>query len=266
MFTYSVVVVDNDHLESAQALVSEFAAVSSFPILYCTEHRQNISLARNKSIANADGDFIAFIDDDEFPAKDWLLALFKACAKYNVDGVLGPVKRYFDETPPKWIVKGNFYERPTYPTGLVIDYRKGRTGNVLLKKQALASLAQPFRPEVLAGSDQDFFRRLIEGGYKFIWSNEAVAFEVVPPVRWKRSFMLRRALLRGKSAVVRSNVGVIDIAKSVLAVSIYTIALPCALLLGQHRFVDLAVRLFDHLGKLLELIGLNPIRDPYVTE
>src|SRR5487761_446399 len=52
----------------------------------------------------------------------------------NVDGVLGPVNRYFDETPPKWILKGKFYARATYPTGFVVDWRKGRTGNVLLKR------------------------------------------------------------------------------------------------------------------------------------
>jgi hypothetical protein len=50
-------------------------------------------------VENADGDFIAFIDDDEFPVNNWLLALFDTCNQYNVDGVLGPVRRHFDEKP-----------------------------------------------------------------------------------------------------------------------------------------------------------------------
>ena len=78
-------------------------------------------MARNRAIENAAGDSIVFIDDDEFPTKGWLLTLFKACGEFNVDGVIGPVKRYFDEEPPKWVVKGGFYERPTYPTGLAIE-------------------------------------------------------------------------------------------------------------------------------------------------
>ena len=101
------------------------------------EPQQNISLTRNKAIANATGDFIAFIDDDEFPAKRWLLTLFEASGKYGADGVLGPVKCHFDEKPPRWVIKGKFYERPTYPTGFVIDWTKGRTGNVLLRRQIL---------------------------------------------------------------------------------------------------------------------------------
>src|SRR5437870_4677629 len=176
LFTYSIIIADNDHLESAKAVVSEFAATSTITTRYCVEPQQNISLARNKAIEKADGDFIAFIDDDELPTKRWLMTLFKACNEYGVDGVLGPVKRYFDETPPKWLIKGNFYERPTYPTGLVIDYTKGRTGNVLLKSRVFAACAQPFRPEVLVGSDQDFFRRMIEKGHVFIWCDEAVAY------------------------------------------------------------------------------------------
>src|SRR5262249_13059456 len=164
---------------------------------YCVEPQQNIALARNKAFENADGDFVAFIDDDEFPAKYWLLTLFNACNEYGVDGVLGPVNRHFDEEPPGWVMKGKFYERPTSPTGLVIDWRKGRTGNVLLKKRIFAADAQPFKPEFRQGEDQDFFRRMIDNGHVFIWCNEAVAYEVVPPIRWKRTFMLKRALLRG---------------------------------------------------------------------
>lgn len=266
LFTYSIVVCDNDRLESAKSVVSEFAAVSAIPVGYCVEPRQNISLARNKAIENAEGDLIAFIDDDEFPAKLWLLTLFKACYEHNVDGVLGPVKRYFDEVPPKWLLKSNFYERPTYPTGLVIDYRKGRTGNALLKRRILEGCPQPFRPEVLVGSDQDFFRRMIENGYVFIWCNEAIAYEIVPPIRWKRSFMLRRALLRGQSNLTRSTTGTVKITKSLVAVSVYTLALPFSLILGQHRFMTLLVKIFDHLGKLLARVGINPITDPYVTD
>ncbi len=265
LFTYSIVVADNDHLQSGEAVVRDFAAASSIPIKYCVEPQQNIALTRNKAIENANGDFVAFIDDDEFPTRRWLLTLFKACHEYAVDGVLGPVKRHFDEEPPKWVVKGKFYERPTYPTGFVIDWSKGRTNNVLLKRRIVAASAQPFRPQFLTGEDQDFFRRMIEKGHVFVWCNEAVVYEVVPPIRWKRTFMLRRALLGGAVSVIGPTFGALAIAKSVIAVPAYTAALPFALVLGHHRFMILSVKLFDHLGKLLAMMGIKPIR-AYVTD
>lgn len=265
LFAYSVVVVDNDCLQSSKKVVSDFAAASAIPIKYCVEPRQNIALARNKAVENADGDFLAFIDDDEFPIEEWLLTLFNACNQYDVDGVVGPVKRHFDEQPPNWVVKGQFYERPTYPSGLVIDWPKGRTNNVLLKRQMIAPDDQPFRPEFRTGEDQDFFRRMIEKGHVFIWCNEAAAYEVVPPARWKRAFMLRRALLQGTVSVLHPAFAAPHIAKSLVAIPVYIAALPVALVVGHHRFMTLLIKLFDHIGRLLALLHINPIKEPYIT-
>jgi glycosyltransferase involved in cell wall biosynthesis len=266
LFTYSIVVADNDVLQSAKPVVTAFEAASEVPVTYCVEPRQNIALTRNTAVENAHGDFVAFIDDDEFPIKRWLVTLFNACDKYGADGVLGPVNRHFDEPPPKWIIKGDFYSRATYPTGFVIDWRKGRTGNVLLKRGIFPTDEPAFNSEFRNGEDQDFFRRMIERGRKFIWCDEAVAYEVVPPIRWKRSFMLRRALLRGSMEPKTATFGARDVLKSVIAVPMYTVALPFALALGQHRFMRILVSLFDHLGKLLAFVGINPIKESYVTQ
>src|SRR2546423_7764639 len=160
-FTYSIVVVDNDQLRSAEAGVLEFSKNSPIPTKYCVEPQQNIARARNKAVENADVDFVSFIDDDECPTQDWLRALLTTLTEYQVDGVLGPVKPHFDATPPRWLVEGGFHERPDDPTGKRLDWGMCRTGNVLLKRELFAELESPFRPECLSGEDQDFFRRMI---------------------------------------------------------------------------------------------------------
>jgi succinoglycan biosynthesis protein ExoM len=265
-FSYSIVVADNDRLRSAETVASTFSAASSIPLTYCVVAEQNISLARNAAIENARGDFIAFIDDDEFPVKEWLLMLYMSCRKYDVDGVLGPVKRHFDVPPPKWVLDSKFYDRKAYPTGTPVNRKEGRTGNVLLKRNVLKDLTPVFRPEFRGGEDTDFFARVTEKGCKFVWCDEAVAYEVIPPARWKRTFLLKRALLRGAVTLNYLDFGAREIAKSVIAVPLYTLSLPFALILGQHRFMSILVRLFDHLGKLLALLGINPIKEHYVTE
>ena len=266
LFTYSIVVIDNDRSRSAESVVNEFTATSTVPVHYDVEPQQNIALARNRAIGAAEGDYVAFFDDDQFPTAHWLLTLYTNLHKYKVDGVLGPVKPFFDVEPPRWVVKGGFYDRPSYPTGMVIDGKKGRTGNTLLKRELFAGLDEPFRPQFRTGEDQDFFRRMIEAGHVFIWCHEAIGYEVVPPGRWKRGFMLRRALLRGATAVIQPTFGTLELMKSIIAVPGYAIALPFALLVGQHRFMSLLISLFDHLGKVLALVGINPVRVQYVTE
>jgi len=169
-------------------------------------------------------------------------------------------------TPPAWVVDGKFYDRPSYPTGMVIDWRKGRTGNTFLKRHVFDGEDTPFRPEFLTGEDQDFFRRMIGKGFVFVWCHEALAYEVVPPIRWQRSFMLKRALLRGSISLVHPTVGLSAVAKSAVAAPLYTLALPFAAVLGQGRFMTCLVRLCDHLGRLLAAVGIDPIGKPYVTE
>jgi len=266
LFTYSIVVVDNDRQRSAETIVSEFAASSPVPIAYCVEPVQNICLARNRAVDYAKGNFVAFIDDDEFPEKNWLLMLFKAVNTDDVAGVLGPVKSFFDEATPSWVVKCRFFDRPGHPTGFVIDWSEGRTGNVILKRSLLVPGEPAFDPKFHRGGDTDFFRRMIQKGNVFIWCDEAVVHEVVPPERWKRSFMLKRALLRGSITLKDPAFGIGSVVKSLIATVAYTIALPFAFLLGQHRFMDLLVRLCDHLGKILAFIGINPVKSPYVTD
>ncbi len=95
LFSYSITVVDNDQAQSAKGLVESFKQRSLITINYYTEPEKNIALARNKAVETMEGNFIAFIDDDEFPVKEWLLNLYKTCAQLNADGILGPVKHFF---------------------------------------------------------------------------------------------------------------------------------------------------------------------------
>jgi hypothetical protein len=61
-------------------------------------------------------------------------------------------------------------------------------------------------------------------------------------------------------------VGWLDILKSIVAVPAYAAALPMVFVLGHHRFMALLIKLCDHLGRLLALLGIRVIREPYVTE
>lgn len=264
LFDLSVVIADNDATRSAEPLIAEMRSKFPFEIAYCVEPRQNIALARNKVVQNAKGDFLAFIDDDEAPSPRWLVTLFTVLRDYDVDGVLGPVLRRFDEKPPAWLERSKLYVRRVNPTGMLVEWQEARTGNVLLRHEVIGDDSAPFRAEFRSGEDQDFFRRKIQEGRVFIWSSEAEAFEVVPPARWNRSYLLRKALLQGASASRQTNTR--GILKSMVAVVLYIPALPFAFLAGQHRAIPMLVSLCNHVGKLLSLIGVNPVHGGYVLD
>lgn len=262
LFSYSVVVADNDASESARALVESFAATGRLQLCYCVEREQNIALVRNLALAQARGEFAAFIDDDEYPQPDWLLQLYKTCVGRNVAGVLGPVRPYFDQAPPRWVEQGRFFERREHETGFRMHWEECRTGNVLFRRSILDGAGEPFRREFgTGGEDKDFFMRMSQARHEFIWCNEAVALELVPPHRWRRRFMLGRALLRGRN-VLKHPVGrARNIATSLVAVPAYACVLPFMWLAGPDRFMHYAIRFCDHAGRLLALARLNPVSE-----
>lgn len=261
-FTLSVVVTDNDQGQSARQTVESFSKNAPFPVVYECEPEKNISLARNRCIARAQGEFIAFIDDDEFPAEDWIRRMLQTCEQGSFAGVLGPVRPHFDEAPPDWIVRGKFCDRPEHPTGRVMDWQESRTGNLLFRTSILQGKPQPFDPAFgTGGEDKDFFMRMTAEGHVFVWCNEAPVYETVPPSRWTRSYMLKRALLRGKNILKHPEGKFQAIGSSLIAVPIYSLIVPFTLFFGQHRFMKWCIRYCDHLGRLLACVGANPISE-----
>ncbi len=266
-FTYEVVVADNDKDCSAQSIVSRIAEKSPVRFIYCAEPEQSIALARNRALVNAGGDYVAFIDDDEVPRAEWLKLLLATCLRYQVDGALGPVRPYFEQTPPDWVVKGRFYFRPEHETGHVLPWENCRTGNVLFRRAIVNANECAFRPEFRSGGeDRDFFRRKIAEGCRFVWCNEAEAKELVPPIRWNRRFLLRRALLRGKASMARREGMAKRLFASMVAIPAYVLLLPVMAAVGQHLFMRYLIRLTDHLGRVLEFLHINPVRENYVIE
>jgi succinoglycan biosynthesis protein ExoM len=260
-FVHDVVVADNDPAESARDTVESFGRRSTIAVTYAVEPRKNIALARNATLLHASGDFIAFIDDDEFPEPDWLLRMLGTCESAACAGVLGPVRPHFEHAPPTWIILGGFCERPEHPTGRVMPWEECRTGNVLFRRQIIAADAQPFRESFgTGGEDKDFFMRMSQRGHVFIWCNEGIAYETVPPDRWTREYMLKRALLRGNNILKHPGQRLRLLATSAVAAPAYSLLLPLTLPFGQHVFMKYCIRLFDHTGRLLGAIGLNPVK------
>ena len=265
LFDYSIVIVDNDKSESARQTVESCVRQSKLSISYYVEPEQSIALARNMALANTNGDFVGFIDDDEFPQEHWLLNLYKALNYYKSDGILGPVLPFFEQKPPRWALKGRFFDRPSHPTGYVLEWKNTRSGNALFKRELFRGDRKWFDPAFgSGGEDRDFFRRMIEEGRVFIWCNEAVVYETVPPDRWKRTVLLKRALLRGKMALNTTGARPLSVLKSAIAIIFYATSLPLLAIVGHHIFMKYLIKICDHLGKVLAFVGIDLVKEKYV--
>ena len=260
-FTYSLSVVDNDPAASASEVIAAFARKGTVPVQASWEPEPNIARSRNRSLEGASGNLVAFIDDDETPAPDWLRRLHTALLRDGTSAVLGPVRPRYASPPPAWVVRGRFWERDELPTGSRLPWTRCRTGNALVRKPALDSLQPAFDERLTTGGeDVDLFRRLASRGHSFSWCAEGIVHEEVPPHRCTRRYLLRRALLRGRDSLRVTPAPLRATASSAAALPIYTLLLPPALLCGQPTFMRLAVRIGDHAGRLLAAAGLEPVR------
>lgn len=267
LFDYSIVIADNDTSESARETVESYARQSKVSIRYYVEPEQNIALARNLTVSQATGDFVAFIDDDEIPIGEWLLRMYRAIMKYDVDGVLGPQTPRFEVMPPQWIIKAGLFERPeATENGVVVDWTQTSTGNVIVRRCIFDEVAGPFRREFgSGGEDVDFFQRAMGLGKVFVRCDEAIVYETIPPERTRLSFQIKRALLRGKVSLVQPSGRRLGILKSLAACGLYTMSLPVFLVIGRHVFMKYLVKDFDHIGKLLAVCGIDVVKEKYVT-
>ncbi len=255
LFTFDIIIVDNDRERTAEEPVTRCREECKTEISYVAEERQNISLARNKAIESARGDLVAFIDDDEIPDRSWLLTLYKAMGKYKADAVMGPVLPIYQVKPPEWVIKGKFFQRPTYKTGFINDWTNGRTGNLLIKRSLFYSTGIYFDPRFgQGGEDQDLTRRMMERGLRFVWYNGAIAHEIISPERWRVDNMIRKAFIRGGMSAQYPGSKLAMIGKSSTALLVYLLALPLLMILGSHYFIDYLIKMSNHMGRICALI------------
>ena len=248
-FTYEVVVVDNDSQRSAEDIVRRFQSTNELKIIYDCEPEQNIALARNRAIHNAAGNLIAFMDDDEYPMKDWLLRLYHTIKAYKVDGVLGPVVPAFPPEAPQWLKKVNIFDRRRFKTGTRLTVRDTRTGNVLLDRGTLPEEGYCFNPAfgLTGGEDDDFFGRQINSGRAYVWCDEAVAYETVSCERWHTSFHLKKyfrlGTLNGERLRRSGLSGLFGFTKSIIALPVWFFVLLISFPLGKHAWMRPVLKL-----------------------
>ena len=162
LFTFSIVVADNDE-DSGQGGGAGRRFAQRFRE-YCVEPRQNIALARNKAVENSTGDFLAFIDDDEFPIQSWLLTLSRPAKSMTWRACWDP------SSPTSTKSRRSGLSRESSTTGPLTQrvsdrLAEGADWECTAEATPFAGETPPFRPEFLSGEDQDFFRRMIDKGH-----------------------------------------------------------------------------------------------------
>jgi succinoglycan biosynthesis protein ExoM len=197
-----IIVIDNSAAGSARPVADRARpalAARGIDLAYQVEPERNIALARNRAVAAARAPLIAFLDDDETVVPEWIEGLARTLDASAADAVFGPVTPDFAPHFPAWQQACGVFDRPRHVTGQRVGLGSARTGNVLLRRSALAGRTGPFQPRYgrTGGEDSDLFEWMALRGGRFTWCDEAVAREWhdLGDASW--SWHLRRAYRGG---------------------------------------------------------------------
>ena len=188
---FDVLVVDNDSSDDATARL-----VDTMPgVRYVKESRPGLDFARNRALAEARGEWIAYLDDDVTVDHGWLEGLEEAAAEHpDAACVTGLVLPFELTTAPQITFerRGGFGrgcrklrftgpagpDNPLFPLGAGIF---GAGCNMVLRANLVRALggfdeALDTGPPLPGGGDLDIWSRLARAGHPLVYEPRLLVF------------------------------------------------------------------------------------------
>ncbi len=263
-----VIVADNDaEFHKGFDLCQNLCAENyRWPLEAMVTPERGIPQARNVLIARAldgqDTDFIAMLDDDEWPHPAWLETLLGVQRQTGADAVQGRVMFEYEKCSGMQAAPYKRHAPACQPSGLAESLHG--TGNVLFSRHCFDGLRAPYFDPAFAltgGEDADFFVSLARTGKTFAWAEEAVAYECIPPSRSKLRWILSRAYSVGNSdmrVVLKYYPGLGTRVRESVKIAGALFLAPVLLvmfLLSPNRRVAALSLLFRAAGKTVAMVG-----------
>jgi glycosyltransferase involved in cell wall biosynthesis len=104
---FEILVIDNNSRDDTAQVVAEFAAARPAP-RHLLERQQGLDYARNRALAEAQGEILLFGDDDILPEPDWITRMIAPFATENgrrIGAVGGEVIPVFPDGLPPWVAE-----------------------------------------------------------------------------------------------------------------------------------------------------------------
>lgn len=216
---WECIVVDNNSSDNTQQCVEEFIAQHpQHNFRYHFEAKQGLSHARNAGIEQAQGDIIAFIDDDERIVPDFIGAYISLFERYPAAMAAGgKIIAEYPTGRPRWM--SHYTERPIANPMDFGDYirpfPKGRIpggGNMAMRRELFdkigvfnTSLGRTGK-SLIGGEESDLFERIAAAGMECYYAPRAVMYHIIPAEKLTDSYFERLCFNTGLSQHTRAQI------------------------------------------------------------
>lgn len=211
---WEFLVIDNGSRDETPAMLAGHDWPQGWTVRVVREDKLGLSNARNRAIAEARGEYIIFMDDDETADPDWLRAFERLITARRPDAFGGRIQVLFEDARPPWLrdellgflgelnradaisplvgpgssfYGGNFgFRRVVCDTVGGFDAMLGRKGS-----------------DNTGGEEVDFYRRLLQAGFKVWWTPEAVIHHRIQAVKLNRRYFRDLHYRQGRMEAIR---------------------------------------------------------------
>lgn len=163
---YEIIVVDNNSVENINYLITQFTQVRM-----TNEVQQGSYAARNKGIAIARGEIIAFTDSDCVPAQDWIAKGVEIFCSLPNCGLVGGKIEIFFKNPKRANAVELFDSMNCLDQKHYVENKNyAATANLFTHKDILKRVGL-FNSNLKSGGDREWGQRVFKAGYKIIYAD-----------------------------------------------------------------------------------------------
>lgn len=180
-----VLIVDNCPRDGrTMRLVEKYSGIG-----YIHEPKPGLNIARNRGLRAAQGEVVAFLDDDAIPDAGWLQSLLADFADPMVAVVTGITLPLELETPAQqWFEKtnsfGRGYVRRVFEAAVTSVLGSGQVGagvNMAIRRSSITEIgffdeALDSGTPTMSGGDQEFFSRALARGFRIVYEPAALVW------------------------------------------------------------------------------------------
>lgn len=215
---WELLVIDNGSRDTTPQLLASTRWPGDWVVRVVREEKLGLSNARNRAIAEANGEHVIFMDDDETPDPDWLCAFERLIARERPDAFGGRIRVLFEDHRPAWLRdellgflgelnRADAIAPLTDPHASFYGGNFGFRRTVCERIGLFDSMLGRKGSDNTGGEEVDFYRRLLDAGFKVWWTPEAVIHHRIQAEKLDRAYFLDLHFRMGRMEAIRRRGG-----------------------------------------------------------